>query len=533
MKVSKVLFMVALIAVIVIFHTLSTIFPLCSDDFSYSYVCGGEERVGGVVEIIRSQCHHYCVWSGRFFVHCIAQFFLMLDKTAFNIANTLCYLLLSFYVALLCKNKNILPSWLAVAASFWVIMPHSGSTMFWLTGSCNYLWAACLLAIFLFLYLSEKRNLNILALVLAVPAGNSHEGMSLGLLLALLVYAAIVRRNGVLKVLGVIFYALGCFSNVVAPGNMVRLTSGGRAIGGVSDILVRYAAECWKIISNVLTGQDVGLLVCFVMFVIAVLFLLFSYKKGKCHPSFYLPLSLLIGAMSTLFINVHTGAVYPRAMFGFCYLSYLAFFILFVPLCHKMRSCVKYIVISIAGLFLIFEYVYAYKVISLFNVRLSHVEKEAKAGASLIADLPEWEMFRGCRYAEEYGISSYEFGNEAAVRYFSSNSFSVLPNHLVSLIFGNKNRILRLQAGEKLELADGIILHSMFHKPSKVWYMQTVDSSSKLPSFTPCFVKKFVKKVKPPKEISLRPMLFQLDGRYFSLIETAKGDNQKIYVEYN
>jgi len=85
--------MVALIAVIVIFHTLSTIFPLCSDDFSYSYVCGGEERVEGVVEIIRSQCHHYCVWGGRFFVHCIAQFFLMFDKAVFNIANTLCYIL--------------------------------------------------------------------------------------------------------------------------------------------------------------------------------------------------------------------------------------------------------------------------------------------------------------------------------------------------------------------------------------------------------------------------------------------------------
>jgi len=441
-------------------------------------------------------------------------------------------ILLTLCVALLCRNKNILPSWLAVAASFWVIMPHSGSTMFWLTGSCNYLWAACFQSMFLFFYFSKNRSLNILALVFALPAGNSHEGISLGLLFALLIYYVIERRAGALHVLGIGFYALGCFLNVFAPGNSVRLASLGCEIGGASDILVRYASECWKIMVNVLTVVDVGLSACFVMFVLACVFLLFLYKKGKWSYSLYLPLCLMIGAISTLFINVHTGAVYPRAMFGFCYLSYTAFFLLFMPFRHKMRSFVKYTIISAAGVFLLFEYLRAYEVISVFNVRLSHIEKEAKSGASLIADLPEWEGYKGSKYAEGFGISSYEFDNETARRYFSSQAFSVLPYYIATLVYDNKNRILKLEHGEKLELADNIMLLSLNRKPAQVWYLETVDSSSKLPSLTPSAVKKLVQKVKPPKEIRLKPMLFQLDGRYFALLETAKEHEQMLQVEY-
>lgn len=42
-------------------------YPKCSDDFSYSYVCGaGNCRVSTISDIIASQIHHYTVWGGAF-----------------------------------------------------------------------------------------------------------------------------------------------------------------------------------------------------------------------------------------------------------------------------------------------------------------------------------------------------------------------------------------------------------------------------------------------------------------------------------
>ena len=79
------------LGVICAFYFFTLKYPICSDDWSYFFICGGAERISSVGDVFCSQCVHYMMWGGRFVAHCAVQFFLMFNKEWFNVANALCY----------------------------------------------------------------------------------------------------------------------------------------------------------------------------------------------------------------------------------------------------------------------------------------------------------------------------------------------------------------------------------------------------------------------------------------------------------
>jgi len=80
--------------------------PLMMDDYDYSFSWSTGERVAGVGDILASQAQHYLLWGGRSVVHFLAQLFLFLGKPAFNIANSVMYLLLLAEICALAKKKG-------------------------------------------------------------------------------------------------------------------------------------------------------------------------------------------------------------------------------------------------------------------------------------------------------------------------------------------------------------------------------------------------------------------------------------------
>ena len=172
----KKVYCVLIILVLILFYYLTSLFPICSDDFSYSYVYGGDGRVNGICDVFYSQVNHYKTVNGRFWTHSLVQGLLWCDKTVYDIVNVFVYALCTYMIAhVSCSdNKEKFSLWCLMVCSFWVLMPHPGSSMFWLTGSINYLWVSCINVLFFYVVFFMHVKWRYAFIPLGIIAGNAH-----------------------------------------------------------------------------------------------------------------------------------------------------------------------------------------------------------------------------------------------------------------------------------------------------------------------------------------------------------------------
>ena len=69
------------VCIMLLFLVFNIYTPLVADDYIYSF---GMHSVG---DILVSQYHHYFFWGGRSVAHFLVQFWLLIGKPFFNIAN--------------------------------------------------------------------------------------------------------------------------------------------------------------------------------------------------------------------------------------------------------------------------------------------------------------------------------------------------------------------------------------------------------------------------------------------------------------
>ncbi len=236
------------------FFARTTLLPLAHDDFSYAFIWDGahggnlagmqfgspeieyRERVSSFGDIAQSMWSHYFTWGGRIFAHSIAQFFLWIGKPAFDVANTI--VLILFILVIL----NLANTWLKIsrAALIWIFIAlnffaaQSISTMFWLTGSCNYLWMAFFQLFFLTPYVKALRSsevkssaLNvIIMIVLGLLAGWSNEVGALVTIFLTTLMVMMCKARGLLRpwmIAGLVVLTVSCALMILAPGNFARL----------------------------------------------------------------------------------------------------------------------------------------------------------------------------------------------------------------------------------------------------------------------------------------------------------------------
>ena len=152
-----------------VFLLRNFLMPLFADDYSYAFIWDGKdngnlmdgigrrERVKSIKDIFISQRSHYLTWSGRFIALGLCQFFILIGKKFFNIANTLIFTAVIFLIYRLGIGKTGFDSIstdliLWILFCYWFCVPSLLFTNLWLCGSCVYLFMAVLQCSFIMPY---------------------------------------------------------------------------------------------------------------------------------------------------------------------------------------------------------------------------------------------------------------------------------------------------------------------------------------------------------------------------------------------
>ena len=140
------------ILIVALLFVLNHFMPMFADDYSYSFSFLTDERITSIRQILPSQMAHYHKVNGRIVTHTLAQFFLMMGKTAFDIVNsvaTLALLFLIYFHACGTFRNFSISRFSMIAMLLFLETPDFGQSYLWLVGSCNYLFTFVLVLLFL------------------------------------------------------------------------------------------------------------------------------------------------------------------------------------------------------------------------------------------------------------------------------------------------------------------------------------------------------------------------------------------------
>lgn len=245
------------------FYFLMVFTPLSSDDWNYHLIFGTRQRITSLSDVFVSQYHHYFLNNGRFVPHFFVQSFDGLwGKGLFNVANTLVFLL--FILLLLRVDNRDRTQWRylpVVLALILLLFPGFGNAFLWLSGACNYLWAAVLLLAFYRLMERDsfpKRSVPLLFLF-GVICGWTNEalivGFAAGLLCSGLVHRGKWPPHRTALCCGLL---LGALFLTLAPGSVHRYLEG--KAGGFS-----VSGEVHQLAASLLAMKNLRLLPLFLL----------------------------------------------------------------------------------------------------------------------------------------------------------------------------------------------------------------------------------------------------------------------------
>lgn len=240
-----------------VFLFLFWIFNEYSFRFSDDYSIGYSAQIGGrfdtILKILKDTATTYFHWSGAFLPTIFGRLFCgyFTSKAIFNIANTIVFgVFLHFCISLiLLINRNadrkILVT-ILFAALWYLCCPVPSETMFWMSGTVNYLWncTLCILFIFGFMQYADKNSSTAAKLMfatLAFLAGTTNVISTMAIAAALLLDSVSHRKNisGNRRVFCIGFF-IGALVLYCAPGNYERFSVYYGAFDSLSEN-VKYA----------------------------------------------------------------------------------------------------------------------------------------------------------------------------------------------------------------------------------------------------------------------------------------------------
>lgn len=238
-KYSKICLYASIIIFFILVLILNRLYPLFADDWSYSFIYGGNDRVKNIKDIFISQYRHYFMWGGRTIVHLIAQFLLFIPAWIADILNSIAYILLTFLIYKIVRIGEAKESplvFIFIQLFLWFLLPAFGEDFLWITGSANYLWGTLFIILFFYPYCklifnnSQKQDKSILKATLFFICGgiagwtneNTALAMIIGCILILLWIKISKEKIPYWAISGTIGALLGYILMVSAPGNYVR-----------------------------------------------------------------------------------------------------------------------------------------------------------------------------------------------------------------------------------------------------------------------------------------------------------------------
>lgn len=394
------------IAVLVCFSVifiLNILTPLISDDFAYKFVYGEDRLVSSVGDILESQKNHYYMWGGRSIVHFIAQVLLLLPPTIADLLNSFAYMgyILLVYYHIKGRGKNSLSLFVLVALAVWFFQPVLGDTVFWLTGSANYLWGTTLILLFLLpfrMYQGQKGStatqvlMSVIIFICGFIAGWTNENTAAAMLLISILYCAYYYSQKwdipVWLIAGFIGSLAGFFIMIAAPGNYVRA-------GDSSFDLFVLAYRLFNSTRMLLFYCGTLLLVTLLMYII-----FYRFPSKNRDNSLKLSLIYTSAAIAAVYVMILSPSFPRRALFGIVTYLIVGAGILFYNLDfrHSFIRQTRMLVV-VFGLFsFLFTFYFAIKEINSFRNITQEREliiKQAKEDGKLEF---EFESFSGGMY---------------------------------------------------------------------------------------------------------------------------------------
>ena len=512
-KIKCIILIAVSIICVFLFYLGTKMYPLCSDDMGYTFICGLEEKVSSVYDVFVSQANHYMRVNGRYVAHCAVQVALLFDREYFCVLNALCYAFCAGIMAMMASSfvERRLEIWLVVLVSFWILMPHSGSTMLWLTGSFNYLWNSALSILFLACLFSSRKFFRCSALLIGIIAGNGHECVSVGLLVALISYAFLTPRRDALFYWGIVIYALSAATNVFSPGSFNRLNA--HALAGADfdfgNTIVGWCRTCLKIVwMCTIQCSDFSLRICLGLWIISAFIILYHLKKGE--KQYIFPLCFLLGALATLGINVVSKSVYPRAFYGFCLFSYFASLLVFGQIVSNKRwQWTIWIVLSCLLLMNAVEIPKAYRSITTLRVMYERIDDYANSRRTIVPEIMGWSEAKQSRYVESYGVFSSVLANGLLKRYYNGLEMSILPQTVCDSVSRSANALSGAENHQRVYGSGGVWFEKLKRRPLRASISQSIQPA------IPSFVALFAHRLGSPRSVEKAMPVICVGDAYF------------------
>ena len=206
--------------------------PFMRDDFWYSTNLVTGEPISGISDIIQSQIWHYFNWGGRVINHGLLQAVLASGELWADIFNCLATIILGLVISLFVKKKS--PCIFLLIES--LIIAFNASifySMYWQSGSVNYLYSTSWILLYVFLVIREleetapqkMRGIELWILPLSLITGWSTENMGPScfvLTLAAILYLKKKKRPVPVWLFeGAVLTLTGSSILILAPGNFV------------------------------------------------------------------------------------------------------------------------------------------------------------------------------------------------------------------------------------------------------------------------------------------------------------------------
>lgn len=372
----------AVVAIAALMFSLILVFNgmigYAADDYLYFFKYTGHtvkstpERLTGIGDIFTGMVTHYKICNGRIPAHFLLQLFTLVDKSVFNVVNSLFFTLLGLLIYFHANYKRPIniPLLVFVYAFEWLGFSKPATAVLWYSAAFNYLWTTVWILTFLMFYRihdaeSEKPEtskeivLSVLMFVAGIFAGWTNENMggaTIGAVMLFIIYFKIkkitVRAHHITGLLGTL---VGFAILILAPGNEVRIDNTKRE----RNILKHFK---WSITQVM---QNLWRVLLVMAIILIIVFLIWCIKKVKIdwlRPCIY----ALTGIAAAGVMLVSPEAP-PRSFFGANVMLACAAFSLVAQVMDKNFNAVKKsaIVISVLtvlwfGVFYVGEY-YALK----------------------------------------------------------------------------------------------------------------------------------------------------------------------------
>ncbi len=285
------------------------------DDNWYSTNLATGAPLTGISDVLESQLWHFFNWGGRVITHGLLQLTLMAGELFCDILNILMTLCLTLMLCVISGQYR--PFWFLTGLTLLTALnPNIKMSMYWQSGTANYVYATTWILVFLWVYLRQIKSpeakalplVNLWMPLLGLITGWSNENMgpaSFVLSIAVILYLtkAVKCRLPLWTITGSLTCLVGSCLVILAPGNFVRVSNLDKM--GLGETIYN------RILSMLCAGTDFLFPVALLLVMLLFIYTLLLQEKLQVFHWFLLGHAIL--SYGAMILSPH----YPdRATFG-------------------------------------------------------------------------------------------------------------------------------------------------------------------------------------------------------------------------